>query len=156
NSTYSALLASLPQNFLQQINLPSNWASQLQNAVVDLDGNGYPDTLDLSNATVTSEITGSRWRINLKNGHKLFVLRNTEGTDADTSDDVLNVRSESRTFDLQPQSFALEILGSMQVRLPPQSSSATTYATLVGGFFIRIQPTRLEVFATARAEIPIL
>jgi len=117
NATYSALLASLPQGFLQQTNLPAGWTSLLQAATADLDGDGNPDALDLSNATVTAEVTGTRWRVNLKNGHKLFIVKNTQG-DGNPANDVLNVRSESRSFDLEPQSFSLEVIGVMTMSIP--------------------------------------
>ena len=51
-----------------------------------------------------------------------------------------------RTYTLRPTSFALELVG--QLRLQPPGTSADL-VRLQGGFFISIDPTKFQLYATA-------
>ncbi len=51
-----------------------------------------------------------------------------------------------KTFTLRPQSFSLELLGQLRVR-PPGTS--TDLVRLQGGFFLSIDPAKIQIYATA-------
>src|ERR1700688_4448752 len=51
-----------------------------------------------------------------------------------------------KTFTLRPQSLALELAGQLRVR-PPGTS--TDLVRLQGGFFLSIDPPKLQIYATA-------
>ena len=64
---------------------------------------------------------------------------------------TLSVRSEAQTFELAPESFVIEIIG--QLKITDGQPDGTTFIEMNGGFYLRIQPTRFELFALANATI---
>src|SRR5436190_12080561 len=75
----------------------------------------------------------------------------------DGSDNKLDLRSESQTFDLPAQSFSIEIVGSLKIKADGSANEdAPDAVRFFGGFFLRITPIRFEVFIQAEAEIPVL
>ncbi|HEX4527586.1 MAG TPA: hypothetical protein VH108_12695 [Gaiellaceae bacterium] len=51
-----------------------------------------------------------------------------------------------KTFTLRPQSFALELVGQLRVRPP---GTTTDLIRLQGGFFLSIDPAKIQIYATA-------
>ena len=63
--------------------------------------------------------------------------------------DVYIVRSEDRTYDLQPRSLAFEIVGGLKIQPDP---NADPWFQMGGGFYLKITPARFEFFITAAAS----
>ena len=58
----------------------------------------------------------------------------------------------TRTFVLPPLSFSLELVGQLRLRVP---GSSTDLLRLQGGFYLSINPTRFQIYATAELSFGI-
>jgi hypothetical protein len=75
----------------------------------------------------------------------------------DSTDGKFDLLAEGQTFELPAQSFSIEIVGSMKIKVGGSSDeNAEDAVRLFGGFFLRITPDRFEIFVQAEAETPAL
>src|SRR6185312_2610836 len=100
-----------------------------------------------SDAQIEQVVTGQSWKI--KSGDKQYFIQKSRN-DTDTAD-ILEFSGEDRAYDLAPKSLALEIVGVAQIANP--NDATDIWFDLRGGFFVRITPTRFEMFLTARGSI---
>jgi hypothetical protein len=140
-------LSGLASSPLADVALPSSWTAILGD---------YIDPAMLTGATVQTIVTGQKWKIITELPAGVSGVAPVYFVELDSNGEV-NLRSEAQTFDLPAQSFSIQILGSLKIKANGSSDpTAEDWVVFSGGFFLRITPTRFEVFITAYAAIPIL
>ena len=178
NASYSSLVSSLPTDTFDEVALSSAWASLFASPTGGgatmptslLLDNGRSVSfasfggLTLQNAQVEGVVAGQEWKIINGDGTEFFIQTETD----QSGNPILVVSGEQRTYNLQPISFELEVVGGATVydpsTLPGQSGSsctlgedpktcATEWMHMDGGFLLRITATQTTIFFTAGGSI---
>ena len=156
--------ATLSSAVLGETALPTSWNLGLLDINPELAG---VQSMNVDGALVRTIVQGQQWKIITRSatdptkfGPSYFI---TAGKTAGSYD----LRSEAQTFVLAAESFSIEIVGSLKIKVQDTGTVASRnangfaadgddYARLFGGFYLRITPTRLEIFVQAQAEVPSL
>ena len=119
---------------------------------VDVDPSVPGDQLiRTADAIVQTVIVGQKWRIITfddegKRGPVYFVTINDEGG--------YDLRTEYQTFVLEPEMFAIELVGSIKIKENGSSDpSADDWVDLFGGFYLKITPQRFELLVISAVRI---
>ena len=167
-STLTAITAlnSVAGSLYSPVDLPANWVTlftspHTQPAInllgdVPLEYTAFTalDPSALTGAKIEKTSAADEWRIRLTDGRQFFVLSTLDAS----SQTILVVRGEERTYDLKPQSFSLAVIGRFVLHNPSDSSTDFTtvskqWVIAYGAFFVQITPDRFEIFATASVNI---
>ena len=169
--TYASTLASLPTDTFNPVDLPAAWAAVFQDFPDDLDGDGTiasdpEQALTLAtgqffkleplaqftpeNATIEGIVAGKKWKIKNGDGRQFFVEKTMMLLPDQSEAEVLVVRGEVRTYDLEPLSFSVQVVGGLTIK---NTETGDDIVHIDGGFFIKIKPDRFEFFVTAGGSI---
>ena len=171
SSQYTSLIAALPTDTFNKVSLSSAWANLFANPGSDRNADGIADsgplTLELStgqdltladfggvtlqNAQIEGVIAGKEWKILNGDGKQYFIK---VAADADANP-ILVVSGEERTYNLAPQSFEIEVIGSMTIYDPSTLNDAhpSEWVHIDGGFQLKITSTETTFFFTAGGSI---
>ena len=120
--------------------------------------------LTLTNAQVEGVVAGSEWKILNGDGSQYFIQTELD----QNGNQILVVSGEQRTYDLQPLSFELEVVGGATLydpsTIPGGSNShctvgqdpkdcATEWIHMDGGFLLKITAVQTTMFFTAGGSI---
>ncbi|HEX6131015.1 MAG TPA: hypothetical protein VF044_04745, partial [Actinomycetota bacterium] len=169
-----SLLSSLPSDTFNPVALSSDWVSLFASLPADRDLDGLIsgdaeqavklfsgrqlklegfDALSLANATIEGFQAGQIWRIVNGDGKQFYVEKSKDLNGAD----ILLVRGETRTYDLAPESFQLEVVGKMAIHNPNDLSLPVAqrgrWLEMDGAFLVRITTSEIVFFITAGASI---
>ena len=120
--------------------------------------------MTLTNAQVEGVVAGSEWKILNGDGSQYFIQTELD----QNGNQILVVSGEKRTYDLQPLSFELEVVGGATLydpsTIPGGSNStctvgqdpkdcATEWIHMDGGFLLKITAFQTTMFFTAGGSI---
>ncbi|MBT8144808.1 MAG: hypothetical protein KJO55_08905, partial [Gammaproteobacteria bacterium] len=137
-----------------EIDALTGWSAFL--ATVDADPttaatDQVEDIILTTDAIVRTIIVGQKWKIITKTaegkfGPSYFATINSDGG--------IDLRTEYQTFKLEAKSFAIEILGSLKIKEGGSSDpNAPDAIDMFGGFYLKITPTRFELFVQSSVRV---
>ena len=155
NGSYSSTISSLPTDTFDKVALPQSWISLFANPTSG--GASTPTSLlldsgqtvnfasgftgvTLANAKVEGVVAGSEWKILNGDGSQYFIQTELD----QNGNQILVVSGEKRTYDLQPLSFELEVVGGATLydpsTIPGGSNSTCTVGHGPEGLRDRVDP----------------
>jgi hypothetical protein len=141
---------------LGEVEMSSAFATALGS--IDTDPTKAGDQfMNTTGAKIQTVIRGQQWKIITRNAADETKFGPSYFLTLDSQDGTLDLKAEGQTFELAAESFSIEIVGSMKIKVGGSSDpNADDAARLFGGFFLRITPQRFEIFVQAEAELPAL
>ncbi|HKI91835.1 MAG TPA: hypothetical protein VJ986_06010, partial [Gaiellaceae bacterium] len=171
-SSYTSLLASLPADTFNPVDLSQSWTTLFANPGSDsnvVSTAAAPLTLKLNsgqtltfekfagttlqNAQVEGVVAGKEWKILNGDGRQFFIKTQTDAN----GNPILVVAGEQRTYNLPALSFELEVVGGLTIyaphHAPKDPGTPQEWVHADGGFLLQITSTQTTFFMTAGGSV---